>query len=599
MAEASTRPGMGATPYDGGVTFRVWAPNAAAVGVSVGPGTAGETAHALVAEPGGLWSADVDAVTAGTPYRFDLTGPGGGRLYRIDPWARHVSAAAGHAIVYDEDSFVWTDEGYRSPAWDELVIYELHVGSFDQGPGETVGTLVEVAAKLPYLADLGVTAIELMPVQQFPEPSSWGYDPSNPFAVDSDLGGPDAFKAFVQSAHDAGIAVIVDVVYNHMGTEDNALWQFDGWSQYGLGGIYFYQDYRHSTPWGERPDYGRPEVRAFLETNAVDWLEHYRADGLRFDATAYIRRTAGNEAGSTDIPDGWRLLSEANDAIDRDQPWKLTIAEDLSGNPAVTTATAAGGAGFGSQWDPGFPYQLRAALTPSDDAARSMATVATAIGRSDGGAMTTRVVFAESHDMVSTQQRLPVAIDPDAPASYWSRKRAALGGAVVMTVPGIPMLFMGEEFLATTPFTVPDHPPLDWSAQAANAGIWRLFGDLIALRRNRRYTTAGLRGAGLNVFHVNDRDKVIAYHRWSHGGPHDDVVVLCNFANRTYDAYTIGAPRAGRWEVRFCSDDPAYDPSFGGICPGAADSGQGHDNLPAGLTLALGAYTCVILSPDT
>jgi 1,4-alpha-glucan branching enzyme len=597
MPVASPRPGMGSAPYAGGVTFRVWAPNATAAGVRVGAGSAGEAAYPLAAEPDGLWSADVDGLTAGTEYRFKLTGPGGQDIERIDPWARHVTGATGNAIVYDEDAFGWTDEGYRSPEWDELVIYELHVGSFDPGSGEAVGTLVEVAAKLPYLADLGITAVELLPVQQFPEPTSWGYDPSNPFAVDSDLGGPDAFKTFVQAAHDAGIAVIVDVVYNHMGAEDNALWQFDGWSQNGLGGIYFYEDYRHSTPWGDRPDYGRPEVRSFLEANALDWLDHYRADGLRFDATGYIRRTAGNEAGSTDIPDGWRLLADANDAIDRDQPWKLTIAEDLSDNPAVTTATATGGAGFGSQWDPGFPYQLRSALTAIDDASRSMATVVAAIGRSYG-AMTTRVVFAESHDMVSMQQRVPVAIDPGAPAGYWSKKRSALAGAVVMTVPGIPMLFMGEEFLATTPFTVGDHPPLDWSQQPRNDGVWRLWRDLIALRRNRQYTTAGLRGAGLNVFHVNDRDKVIAYHRWSRGGPHDDVVVLCNFANRTYDAYTIGAPRPGHWAVRFCSDDRAYDPSFGGICPRGADTGAGHDNLPASLTLALGAYSCMILSQD-
>jgi 1,4-alpha-glucan branching enzyme len=599
MPDASPRPGMGSTPYEGGVTFRIWAPNASAASVRIGPGAPGEAAHALAAEPAGLWSVDVDGLASGTPYRFDLTGPDGADLDRMDPWARHVSSATGNALVYDEDSFVWTDEGYRSPEWDDTVIYELHVGSFDEGPGDAVGTLVEVAAKLPYLADLGITAVELMPVEQFPEATSWGYDPSCPFAVDADLGGPDAFKTLVQAAHDAGIAVIVDVVYNHMGAQDNALWQFDGWSQYGLGGVYFYQDYRHSTPWGERPDYGRPEVRSFLETNAVDWLEQYRADGLRFDATGYIRRTGGNEAGSTDIPDGWRLLAEANDAIDRDQPWKLTIAEDLSDNGAITAPTASGGAGFGSQWDPGFPYQLRSTLTPIDDGARSMATLATAIERSYGGAMTTRVVFAESHDMVSMQERVPVAIDPAAPTSYWSKKRAALAGAVVMTVPGIPMLFMGEEFLATTPFKFDDHRPLNWSEQAANVGFWHLFHDLIALRRNRQYTTAGLRGQGLNVFHVNDQDKVIAYHRWSQGGPHDDVVVLCNFANRTYDTYTIGAPRAGHWEVRFCSDDRGYDPSFGGICSGAADTGPGHDWLPASLTMALGAYTCLILSQDT
>jgi 1,4-alpha-glucan branching enzyme len=598
LTAPSNRPGMGSIPYDSGVTFRVWAPNATAVSVRLNPGGAGEQLVALGAQSGGLWSADVDAVWSGTQYRYRIVGPNGDLLDRIDPWARQVVSAAENAIVYDETAFPWTAEDYRSAVWDDLVIYELHVGTFDRRPGELSGTLDEVASKLPYLADLGVSAVELLPIGQYPEVSSWGYDPADPFAVDADLGGPDAFKGFVQAAHDAGMGVILDVVYNHMGDQDNALWEFDGWERNGLGGIYFYQDYRHSTPWGERPDYGRDEVRGYLRDNAVDWLTAYRADGLRFDATAYIHRTDGNDQEpSQDIPDGWRLLSEINNAIDAVQPWKITIAEDLRNNAAITTPTGSGGAGFDSQWDPDFVTQLRSALTPADDTQRSMMAVARALGHGYGS-MTSRVVYTESHDVVHDQGRLPVAIDGSDPESYWSKKRSALGAAILFTSPGIPMLFMGQEFLANSAFQL-ETQPLDWAQRAANAGLRRLHRDLIALRRNRANTTAGLCGPNLAVHHVNDTDKVIGYHRWANGGPSDDVIVLANFANRTYNAYILGVPRAGPWRVRFCSDDRSYDGSFGGTCPGGVDADERErDGLPASITVPLGPYTALILSQD-
>ncbi len=125
---------------------------------------------------------------------------------------------------------------------------------------------------------------------EFAGDRSWGYNPAHPFAIESTYGGPAGFQRFVKAAHQKGIAVLVDVVYNHFGPSDLSLWQFDGWSENGMGGIYFYQDWRANTPWGDtRPDYGRREVRQYIRDNALMWLEDYRCDGLRFDATAYIR----------------------------------------------------------------------------------------------------------------------------------------------------------------------------------------------------------------------------------------------------------------------------------------------------------------------
>ncbi len=138
-------------------------------------------------------------------------------------------------------------------------------------------------AKLPYLCDLGVNAVEIMPPMEFAGGYSWGYNPANLFAIEREYGGPSGFKAFVAAAHAQGIAVIFDVVYNHFGPSDLDLWQFDGWSENGKGGVYFYNDGRSWTPWGDtRPDYGRSEVRQFIRDNALLWLERYRVDGLRW-----------------------------------------------------------------------------------------------------------------------------------------------------------------------------------------------------------------------------------------------------------------------------------------------------------------------------
>ena len=175
-----------------------------------------------------------------------------------------------------------------------------------------------------------------MPPFAFAGEISWGYNPAHLFAIESGYGGPDAFKRFIRAAHEHGIAVIVDVVYNHLGPSDLDLWRFDGWSENDGGGIYFYQDVRAITPWGTtRPDFGRGEVRTFLRDSALTWLEEFRCDGLRFDSTLYIRTIdgdPGNDASA--IADGWSFLAWINDEIRARQPWKLTIAEDLQDDPA-------------------------------------------------------------------------------------------------------------------------------------------------------------------------------------------------------------------------------------------------------------------------
>jgi len=582
---------MGAVVYPGGAMFRVWAPNASTVAVTVGAGA--ETP--LASGGNGYWSADLDGVAAGDEYRFLIDG-----VSKNDPYARDVTSSVGNSVVVDP-AFDWGDAPYRTPPWHELVIYELHVGTFNDAAGGLPGSFASVVARLDHLHELGINAVELMPSMEFAADFSWGYNPSHIFAVESAYGGPDGLKQLVKAAHERGIAVIGDVVYNHLGPSDLDLWRFDGWHQGEGGGIYFYNDARSQTPWGDtRPDYGRPEVRAFLRDNARYWLEECRLDGLRWDATAYIRNTYGNnDDPAHDIPDGWRLMQEITADTDGRQPWKLHIAEDLRANRRVTRATHDGGAGFDTQWDSEFVHPVRAVLKEAFDGGRSMDALRRAITHSYGGNPLARVIYTESHDEVANgHARLPEEISRGDAGNWFARKRSTLGAVLVFTSPGIPMIFQGQEFLEDEWFR--DTDPLDWTKATTYSGVLRLYRDLVFSRRNLGGSTGGLRGSHVNVHHVNDGDNVIAFHRWDGGGPGDDVVVVVNVSNRAWADYRIGLPAAGEWRVRVNTDWKGYGADYenvGGIGV-VATAGEPRDGMAASASLAIGRYSALILSRE-
>jgi 1,4-alpha-glucan branching enzyme len=592
---------MGAIPYDGGTTFRVWAPHAGAVFVT---GTFDDWAgDATPLAPDGdastgTWSADVPGVAPGDEYRFTIRTPDGD-LSRIDPYARQVTSSVGNGVVYDPAAFDWSDDDFRMPGWDDLVIYELHVGTFSATQDKR-GTFDSARRHLPYLQELGVSAIQVMPPFEFAGHISWGYNPAHLFAIESGYGGPDAFKRFIRDAHAHGIAVIVDIVLNHFGPSDLDLWRFDGWGEGEGGGIYVYNDDRAVTPWGRtRPDYGRGEVRTFLRDSALTWLEEFRCDGLRFDATVFIRSANGDPGDPhAELPDGWSFMAWLNDEIRARQPWKITIAEDIQGDPSIVAPTAEGGAGFNAQWDPAFVYGVRPSLAAPDDADRDMGAVAAAILGEGRGAPESRVIYTESHDDVANGSvRVPESIAPGDAAGWWATKRAVLGSALVLTAPGIPMLFQGQELLEDRFFD--DTVPLDWDKATSNSGVLRLHRDLIALRRARDGTTRGLRGPNVRILRADDEAKLLVMHRWLHGGPHDDTVIVANFADRTLDDLRIGLPAAGRWNVRLNLDSAVYAPDFGGHEVFDLDAdGQPLDDCDQSGLVAVGPYAVVVLSRE-
>jgi 1,4-alpha-glucan branching enzyme len=589
---------MGAIPHADGVTFRVWAPHASSVAVH---GTFDDWApdgEPLAAEEGGTWSADIPGAKAGDEYRF-LVRNGDRTMSRIDPRARRLTNSVGNAIVYDAAAFDWGDHAFKTPHWDDLVIYELHVGTFSEGMHGQPGTLDGVRRRLPYLRQLGVGAIQLMPPYEFAGDRSWGYNPAYPYAVESTYGGPDELKALVRAAHEHGIAVILDVVYNHFGPSDLDLWRFDGWSEGDKGGIYFYQDGRSTTPWGDtRPDYGRQDVREFIRDNVLQWLDEFRVDGLRWDATAFISSVSGAGHGAPDaIPEGWHLMADINAEMARTHPGRLMIAEDLRADHAITAAPTDGGAGFGAQWDGAFVHAVRAALTAVADEDRDIAAVAKVIGVDEGVALE-RVIYTESHDEdANGSARVPEEIWPGYADSWPSRRRASLGSAIVLTSPGIPMLFQGQELIEGRWFS--DDDPVDWDLRVKHKGMLRLHADLITLRRNQSGVTAGLRGREVRVHHLNATDRILAWHRWNDGGPRDDVIVVASFSTEACRGERIGVPRPGRWRVRFNSDWDGYEPEAETVEAFDSDTDpMPWDGMAQSIRVAVGPYSVLILSQD-
>jgi len=446
--ERAHREGMGAIVHEGGVAFRIWAPHADRVFVTGSFNDWADDADPMTREDGGTWYADLAHAKVGDEYRFRILN-GELELSRIDPCAREVTSSIGNGVIVDPD-YDWEGDDFRMPAWNELVIYEMHIGTFHRPDEDEPGTFADATLKFDHLKRLGINAIQIMPAAEFAGDISWGYNPAHIFAIESAYGGPRAFKDFVKAAHRAGFAVILDVVYNHFGPSDLDLWQFDGWSENDKGGIYFYNDWRSETPWGDtRPDYGRPEVRSFIRDNALFWLEEYHVDGLRFDMTLYIRTVRGDEGDPGDaLADGWSLMQWINDEIEDRFPGRIAIAEDLRDKAEITAPTGDGGAGFGAQWDARFVHPIRAALIAHEDEARSMAQVAAAIAHTYDDDAFRRVIYTESHDEVANgRARVPHEIAPGDPSHWAAQKRSTLGAALMFTAPGIPMLFQGQEFL--------------------------------------------------------------------------------------------------------------------------------------------------------
>jgi len=549
------------------------------------------------------WSVFIQGVVADSLYKFKLHNNGAGPgshpgepipAYKHDPLARDAVSFGGNSVVVDRQ-FDWSGDNFQMPGWNELVIYELHIGTFNHQLGQSVGTFDEAKGKLDYLAGLGVNAIEILPAFDFATATSMGYNTALPYAIDNAYGRTKTMKEFIKAAHQRGIAVIVDVVYNHWGPEGlhDTIGQFDGWYFSGKEGIFFYADDRSATDFGERPDYGRGEVRTYIRDNAMMLLDEFRADGLRLDSTINIRKTSDR---GVDIGDGFTLLRYLGEEKRKASPWKILIAEDLQNDDVVTRDALFGGMGLDSQWDARFLGRVREMLFAPNDDARRASSVAEAVSKSyNQSGPFARVIYDESHDEAKFQ-RITDHVAPGNAEGWLARKLSSLGAALVFTAPGIPMLFMGQEFLEWSRWNDSTSFALDFGRIGRVPGYVDLWSRLIKLRRNFDDNTRGLRGGNTNVFWVSDADGVLAYHRWDQGGPGDDVVVVVNLKGRTYQSYNIGFPRSGTWFLRFNSDFQGFASDFGNTGYDTTAHGPGNQGMPCDGNVGLGPYSVCIYS---
>jgi 1,4-alpha-glucan branching enzyme len=467
------------------------------------------------------------------------------------------------------------------------VIYELHVGSFNPNAmtpdGTLWGTFNSASQKIDYLSELGVTTIELLPVHESATPYDWGYDVSLPDTIEESYGSPDDLKNFVREAHRRGMGVLLDVVHNHYSTHS------------ALDASYFYT-HEHETPWGPRPNYGQAEVRQLIATNIDHYIDQFQVDGFRWDAAPYITHFYDYDAASQSISndginaDGVSLLQQMNLKIHQ-QPGLVSIAEDFETDPSVTTAVVEGGLGFDAHWA-GFS-EVTQAITAAPEQIDLSAVKSALLAQSD------RVIFTESHDEVGhppDQVRIPSRIDPDHPGSLLARKRSLAGAALLMTTPGVPMLFQGQEMLEDQTFAFPLGTPLDWQKVSTYAGIFSAYQDLISLRKNTDSTTGALSGDAIRVYHQNDQAKVIAFERGDADGT-QPLVVLANLGEESFTRYRIGLPSIGPWRVRFSTDDTKYSSDFGGTPSERnflADS-ESYDQMPFSKEIELAPFTVMIL----
>jgi len=341
-----------------------------------------------------------------------------------------------------------------------------------------------------------------------PPDHDWGYDQVQLFAIKSKYGTPRDFKEFVKQCHQRQIAVIVDVVYNHL-IDNNLLKAFDGFTTPDIpNGIYLYGGHRAGTDFGPRPDYGRPQVRQYIIDNALSLLRDYGVDGLRFDDTIDIRAFGSQHTPNNE---GIELLQEVNSAYrntDPKQPGKITIAEDLQSSGDITVQSGATALAFNSQWDDGMVGTLRQVVTQVNDSDRDLGAVKGVIETKFGGDVFSRVIYTENHDQVGHPQsgeiRLPTLIDTNKHQSIFAKKRSTLAAAIMLTSPGIPMIFQGQEMLEdrTFGFNTPTNMDFSRAADPNLKGIVQMYHDLIALRRNTAGLSRGLTGQNRNVFHL-------------------------------------------------------------------------------------------------
>ncbi len=602
---------------DGCTRFSVWAPNVDRVSVVF---SAGGRASEHPLQPGddASFQLVLPDVHPGTDYLYRLDGD----RDRPDPVSRYQPAGVhGPSRVVDADRFLWSDDDWRGLETADLVLYELHVGTFS-----LAGTFDGVVEALPYLRELGVTAIELMPVAEFPGRRNWGYDGVHPYGPHSAYGGPEGLRRLVNAAHGAGLAVFLDVVYNHLGPEGNYLAEF---------GPYFTDRYR--TPWGQAINFDGPgsdEVRRYFIDNALYWITEYHIDGLRLDAVQTIFDFSAIhilEELAAAVHDQARALGRR----------VLVIAESDLNDPKLARKRERAGYGLDAMWSDDFHHALHAALTgeragyyldfggvePLVRALRDRFVLdgrySTYRGRRHGAPAADLpadrfVVFIQNHDQAGNRaqgERLTQLVPLE---------QQKLAAALVLLSPYVPLLFMGEEYGELNPFlyfvdhgdpelleavrqgrqrelqrfawqgSVPDPAAQETfnrsrldrgrARHQPHAQLLDLYRDLVRARRQEAALRPGAARARV------ESDLAAGWLAIVYEGAGRDLLAVFNLAKRAGTVELMAS--AGRWVRCLATDEARY------AGPGAVGPGQLDKDGVGPLQLAIGGHSAALYARE-
>ncbi|MBA2559797.1 MAG: 1,4-alpha-glucan branching protein GlgB, partial [Propionibacteriales bacterium] len=574
-----------------GTTFAVWAPNARQVQVVGDFNGWNGSAHPMrPLSSSGVWELFVPGVGSGDLYKYAVWGADGHWRQKADPLATCSQRPPEQASVVYESTYAWGDAQWvtaraaRSAVASPMSVYEVHLGSWRRGLGYR-----ELAEHLvSYVAELGFTHVELLPVMEHPYGGSWGYQVSSYYSPSARWGTPDDLRFLIDSLHQAGIGVILDWVPAHFPKDDWALARFDGTALY-----------EHGDPnRGEHPewgtyifDFGRSQVRNFLVANALFWLQEYHADGLRVDAVAsmiyldYARQPGQwtpNVHGGREYLEAVAFLQEVNATCYKQVPGIAAIAEESTAWPGVTRSTDAGGLGFGFKWNMGWMHDSLSYLA-ADPIHRqyhhSTLTFAMMYAYAEN------YVLPISHDEVVHGKK---SLLQKIPGDRW-RQLATLRAflAYMWAHPGKQLLFMGSEFAQETEWA--ESGELDWGLldRTDHRGVQSLVRDL-----NSAYGNAPALWeldsdpSGFGWIDADDsRSNVFSFVRMARDG--STVACVANFAAVPHGDYRLGLPRAGVWAEIVNTDAEVYGGSGVGNFGAVKAVPVGHQGQPASAVVQL------------
>ena len=570
----------------GGAIFRVWAPRAESVSVVGEFNFWNEQDLPMQKVSDGVWEAFSVYAAPGGAYKYCVTGPDGRKVYKSDPYGTRCKALPDtSSLVEAEEAYPWHDGLYRSRRAKQNVlnrplnIYEVHAGSWKRHPDGSVYNWDDLAAELiPYVKDMGYTHIELMPIMEYPYDPSWGYQVTGYFAPTHRYGTPRQLMHFVDECHRQNIGVILDWVPAHFPKDENGLYEFDGTCCYELSD----PSMNEHPDWTTRIfDYGKPEVRSFLISNACYWLERFHVDGIRVDAVAsmlyldYNRRDyKPNRFGGKENLEAIDFLRELNAAAFRVDPSVMMIAEESTAFPLVTKPDYVGGLGFLFKWNMGW----------MNDMLRYM-SLDPLYRKGDHNALTFSMTYAFSENFI-----LPLSHDEvvhgkcsligKMPGNYDDKfANLRVFYAYQMAHPGKKLNFMGNELAQFIEWNYTQG--LDWvlldydrhrQMQAFVKELNHFYLDTPQLWENDSDWD------GFQWIDCDDRDRsIVTFRRRSRSGR--ELVVICNFCPVVRERYRVGLPKAG-WYVPALNTDEARFGGYGFMARPQKAEKEPYQNLP-------------------